>query len=36
LTRSGYAYLGRDAPGRLAQLEMLMADGEASDDEVGP
>jgi Holliday junction DNA helicase RuvB len=36
LTRSGYSYLGRDAPGRLAQLEMLMADGETSDDEVGP
>ncbi|HEX9790020.1 MAG TPA: Holliday junction branch migration DNA helicase RuvB [Kiloniellales bacterium] len=36
LTRLGYAYLGRDAPGRMAQLEMLMADDAASDDEVGP
>ena len=29
LTRSGYAYLGREAPRNLAQLELLAANGEA-------
>ncbi len=28
LTRSGYAYLGREAPRNLAQLELLAANGE--------
>jgi len=32
LTRSGYTYLGREAPRNLAQLELLAATGEADDE----
>jgi len=35
LTRSGYAYLGREAPRHLAQLELLTVDGETADEEGG-
>ena len=33
LTRSGYAYLGREAPRNLAQLELLAAEGGADGEE---